>query len=181
MQRLCVGSPVIVRSQDRLRDRRMQRFWHAKWRWLGANARSAGPEAVYWMDEQMPAGAEGVLSHLVEDDPPVCVVFRQPPPVTRDTGQDLAMAALLAGIPVMIWCRNPGDPQPVKREIERLLADGGLAELPERVRQLRNEAIRLGDPEGHLGLNLTVLWDSADRIPGIYRLHRPPDGSFCRE
>jgi len=181
MQRLCVGSPVIVRSQDRLRDRRMQLFWHAKWRWLGANARSAGPEAVYWMDEQMPAGAEGVLSHLVEDDPPVCVVFRQPPPVTRDTGQDLAMAALLAGIPVMIWCRNPGDPQPVKREIERLLADGGLAELPERVRQLRNEAIQLGDPEGHLGLNLTVLWDSADRIPGIYRLHRPPDGSFCRE
>jgi hypothetical protein len=176
--RLCMGSPVIVRSQDRLRDQRMQQYWHSKWRWLRAYARSAGPEAVHWLDDQAPVGAEGILSLLVEDDPPVCVVFRQPPSITRDPQHDVAMAALLGGIPVMIWCRDSGNPAPSRNDIELLLADGGLAELPERVRQLRNKAIQLGDPEGHLGLNLTVLWDSADRIPRIYRLHPPPDRRF---
>jgi hypothetical protein len=176
--RLCMGSQVIVRSQDRLRDRRMQQYWHSKWRWLRANARSAGPEAVHWLDNQVPVGAEGILSLLVEDDPPVCVVFRQPPPITHDPGQDVAMAALHGGIPVMIWCRDSDSSVPFRREIERLLADGGLAELPERVRLLRNQAIQLGDPKGHLGLSLTVLWDSADRIPRIYRIHQPSDRRF---
>ena len=176
--RFCMSSPVIVRSQDRLRDQRMQQYWPSKWRWLRANGHSAGTEAVHWLDNDASGGAEGILSQLVADDPPVCVIFRQPPPLSRDPAEDVAMAALLAGIPAIIWCRDSGNAGLVRGEIERLLADGGLAELPKRVMQLRNRAIQMGDPQGHLGLNLTVLWDSADRIPEVYRHHQRPDGRF---
>jgi hypothetical protein len=133
---------------------------------------------VHWLDNDASGGAEGILSQLVADDPPVCVIFRQPPPLSRDPAEDVAMAALLAGIPAIIWCRDSGNAGLVRGEIERLLADGGLAELPKRVMQLRNRAIQMGDPQGHLGLNLTVLWDSADRIPEVYRHHQRPDGRF---
>lgn len=85
------------------------------------------------------------------------------------------MAALLGGIPAMIWCRDPAMAELVQQEVRRLLDNGGLADLPERVRQLRNQAIRMGDPAGHPGLSLTLLWDDADRIPPAYRAQQPSD------
>jgi NTP-dependent ternary conflict system VMAP-like protein/effector-associated domain 2 (EAD2)-containing protein/trypsin-like peptidase len=174
--RFSMTAPVIVRSQDRLRDQRMQHYWHSKWRWLRAHGGHAGPEAVHWVDNRRPIVAEGVLALLVGDDPPVCVVFRQPPEPGSEQGEDAVMAALVGGIPAMIWCRDPDTAEPVRAEIERLLADGGLAELPERVRLLRQQAVQAGSPDGHPGLSLTLLWDAADRIPRAYRDQQRTDG-----
>ena len=167
--RFSMASPVVVRSQDRLRDQQMREHWPSKWGWLRANGASAGPEAIYWLDNRMPISAESILSVLVEDEKPVCVVFRRPPEATQDPADDVVMAALAGGVPVMMWCRDPAIAELVQHEIARLLEGGGLAELPERVRHLRNQAIRMGDPAGHAGLSLTLLWDDADRIPRAYR------------
>ena len=118
----------------------------------------------------MPVSAESILSVLVEDDRLVCVAFRRPPAHAADPAADAVMAALLGGVPVMIWCRDQASAELAYQEIRRLLEEGGLADLPERVRQLRNQAIQMGDPAGHPGLSLTLLWDDADRIPRAYRL-----------
>jgi vWA-MoxR associated protein C-terminal domain/vWA-MoxR associated protein middle region 0/Trypsin-like peptidase domain/Effector-associated domain 2 len=168
--RFSMVSPVIVRSQDRLRSYQMQEHWRPKWQWLRSNSGTASPEAVYWLDNRGPVSAESVLSVLVEDDRRVCVVFRRPPGEVADPDGDAVMAALAGGAPIMIWCRDPASAEVAYQEIRRLLDDGGLADLPERVRQLRNHAIQMGDPAGHPGLNLTLFWDDADRVPRAYRV-----------
>jgi hypothetical protein len=167
--RFAMTAPVIVRSQDRMRNHRMQRYWHAKWRWLRDNGRLAGSEAVHWMDNRSPMRTEQVLALLVGDDPPVCVVFQHPPVASGDPDGDVVMAALLGGIPVMIWCREPGAAGEALEEIERLLENGGLAELPERVRTLRRDAVGDQNRPHHPGHSLTLLWDAADRIPQAYQ------------
>jgi vWA-MoxR associated protein C-terminal domain/vWA-MoxR associated protein middle region 0/Trypsin-like peptidase domain/Effector-associated domain 2 len=169
--RFSMVSPVIVRSQDRLRSYQMQEHWRPKWQWLRSNSATARPEAVYWLDNRGPVSAESVLSVLVEDDRLVCVVFRRPPGEAAAPDADAVMAALAGGVPIMIWCRDPASAEVAYHEVRRLLDDGGLADLPERVRQLRNQAIQMGDPAGHPGLNLTLFWDDADRVPRAYRVH----------
>jgi hypothetical protein len=123
---------------------------------------------------------ESVLSLLVGRDQPVCVIFRHPPAAVADPGEDVLMAALLGGIPAMIWCRDAEAAEKVGPEIRQLLANGGLGELPERVRLLRNQAIRDATAR-HPGLSLTLLWDAADRIPHAYRTPTKTGGSMSQD
>nr|WP_284466885.1 hypothetical protein [Actinomadura madurae] len=83
---------------------------------------------------------------------------------------------LLAGVPVVAWCRDGRDPARFAREVKELLA-ADLMKLPRRTRELRRQALA-GGPDGagagHLGLHLTLLFDDAERVPEPYVQLRPP-------
>ncbi|MFC4053452.1 hypothetical protein ACFOY4_27515 [Actinomadura syzygii] len=172
-RRLGIEHPVVVRSLDRMRRRSYHHHWLRKWHWLRDNPHSA---KVCWVTQPGRYGGESLYSMLLAETPSVCLAMAFPPgPDGGDASAELR-AALQAGVPIVAWCRRGRDPERFAHEFQELLDTGALT-LPESVLSLRREALRALDeaPDGdHLGLDLTLLFDDADRLPEPYvRLNAP--------
>ncbi|WP_222869209.1 effector-associated domain 2-containing protein [Actinomadura chibensis] len=172
-RRLGIEHPVVVRSLDRMRRRSSHHHWLRKWHWLRDNPYSA---KVCWVTQPGRYGGESLYSMLLAETPSVCLAMAFPPgPDGGDASAELR-AALQAGVPIVAWCRRGRDPERFAHEFQELLDTGALT-LPESVLSLRREALRAldGAPDGdHLGLDLTLLFDDADRLPEPYvRLNAP--------
>ena len=75
------------------------------------------------------------------------------------------MAALRAGVPALLWCRNDGED--VWAGLGPLMNQAApLGELPWRIFEFR-EAVDQGAGERHLARHLTLLWDDPGRIPDV--------------
>jgi hypothetical protein len=97
-----------------------------------------------------------------------CLLFRQPPTSAELTLNHKNAVTLLvrAGIPRALWIRIPpeGDLTRVHKELEDLLDQQKLGELPDRILKLRGDAQqRPNKAEWHLGDHVTFLWDDAAR------------------
>ncbi|MGI5207359.1 effector-associated domain 2-containing protein [Spirillospora sp. CA-108201] len=171
-RRLGIEHPVVVRSLDRMRRRAYHHHWRRKWRWLRDNPHGA---KVCWVTQPGQYGGESLYSMLLSEPSSVCMAMAFPP---REDGPDSAelRAALQAGAPIVTWCRRGRDPERFAREFQDLL-DKGAMDLPDAVLALRRQALRtLGGNGGgdHLGLDLTLVFDDADRMPEPYvRLNAP--------
>jgi vWA-MoxR associated protein C-terminal domain/vWA-MoxR associated protein middle region 0 len=151
--------PVVVRSLDRAEDMLPQHgLWRAKW---------ARREEVELADEPSGHGFEWsprdpgetdrqLYVRLSENSLPVCLPMMSTPDAAQCGN---ILAALDAGVPVMLWSRRPD--VDLRTGLTTLLPIR-LAELPWRVLGFRREAE--GD-ENHLARHLTLLWDDADRVP----------------
>ncbi|WP_431933287.1 trypsin-like peptidase domain-containing protein [Nonomuraea jabiensis] len=81
--------------------------------------------------------------------------------------------ALHAGLPVIIWPRDPcAEPQHETcqaalriNDLIRDIATRAPADLPELIRKKRLQAYDKRDDEPHLGRNLALLWDDPERMP----------------
>jgi vWA-MoxR associated protein C-terminal domain len=146
--------PVVVRSTSRPLGTLTR--WRLKYDWLRTHDSDAGPPAVAVVGPD-PGSAEALLAGLVLEVPPVCLVV-DPAPAA---GAPVLTAALLAGMPAVIWQRHgPG----FAAALRRILARSHLLYLPHHVFLLRQEADRLGDPD-HVGRHLTLLWDDPSTAP----------------
>jgi hypothetical protein len=99
-----------------------------------------------------------------------------PPWSGEDDEADEHWVGLVAGIPVVAWCRDGRYPAQFAREVKELMA-ADLMKLPRRTMELRRQALSSGSEgtgSGHLGLHLTLVFDDADRIPEPYVRLRPP-------
>jgi hypothetical protein len=122
--------------------------------------------APFW---SRPVGAEyGVRleTELKSEEGAVALVLSEPPS-PGGTGQQEALAALRAGVPILVWQRKPHRGPELREKIAPLFNEGGLAQLPARARKLRQEAWRQEpqDREAHIGHHLTLLWDDPFRLP----------------
>ncbi|WP_141582130.1 hypothetical protein [Actinomadura sp. WMMA1423] len=171
-RRLGIEHPVIVRSLDRMRRPAYHHQWRRKWRWLRENPHGA---KVCWVTQSGQYGGENLYSMLLSEPSSVCMAMAFPP---RTDGPDSAelRAALQAGAPIVTWCRSGRDPERFAQEFQALLDEGAM-DLPDTVLRLRREALRALDGDGggdHLGLDLTLVFDDADRLPEPYvRLSAP--------
>ncbi|MGW3766993.1 VMAP-C domain-containing protein [Actinomadura verrucosospora] len=171
-RRLGIEHPVVVRSLDRMRRRAYHHHWRRKWRWLRDNPHGA---EVCWVTQPGQYGGESLYSMLLSEPSSVCMAMAFPP---RTDGPDSAelRAALQAGAPIVTWCRRGRDPERFAREFRELLGTGAM-DLPDAVLALRRQALRALDGDGggvHLGLDLTLVFDDADRLPEPYvRLNAP--------
>jgi hypothetical protein len=153
--------PIVVRSLDRLRSRQWHRQWHARWRRVLPDA-----EAVpFW---SRPVGTEYPVrleAELKADEVTAALVLSEPP-VPGSIGQLEVRAALRAGVPIVIWHRTDCG-APFREAVAALFRGEGLARLPTRARELRQQAWRQEPQhrETHLGRHLTLLWDDPDRQP----------------
>ena len=165
--RLGTSYPVVVRSLDRLGKQELHTSWRHKWRWISTNGHRDDPGAVYWLLEphRSPASMHASLLH---DDAAVAVAMAFPPKPEQKLMSDELTAALYAGVPVVLWCRDAGLRDEFEREAKEILTGRGLAELPNQVWRMRQRA-HAEDNATIVGRHLTLLWDDADRIPEAFR------------
>ncbi|MFA1548522.1 VMAP-C domain-containing protein [Actinomadura chokoriensis] len=170
--RIGIRHPVVVRSLDRMRMAAIHHEWRHKWEWLAGHSVDAPVCLVTRPGEQ---GKEELFSRLSGASTAV-VALAFPPWGGASDETDEHWVGLVAGIPVIAWCRDGRDPAQFAREVKELLASD-LMKLPRRTMELRRQALSSGSAgagSGHLGLHLTLLFDDADRIPEPYVRLRPP-------
>lgn len=162
---LAMDYPVVVRSLERLRTPRWHRYWRQRWHQLHSEPSSS---TVHW---STPSGEDyftRLETELKGDARIVSLVLSEPPAQLGDTGQQEVMAALRAGLPVIIWHRADCTGEAFRQAVTRLVSDARLAELPTRTKELRQQAL-LMEPEDrndHVGRHLAVMWDDPARRPG---------------
>jgi hypothetical protein len=96
----------------------------------------------------------------------VCLALL-PGPTVEMRRTDLLKAGFEAGIPAAVWLREPGqdglaatdDTQYLKEIVE----SSDLRSLPARVLNLRLRAVADGEPEGHPGTRVSLLWADPGR------------------
>lgn len=159
---LGVQYPTVVRSLDRIRHaRNAHNAWRAKWGKVCAIEIHEGSTAVGWLTSDQAEQPDQWYVRLTEQTAPVCLLLDSTPVPGRC---DALLAALRAGIPAVLWSRQPM--ADIKAELSILMPQTGrLRELPMRVYEFRRQAVANGADRQHLGYHLTLLWDDADRIP----------------
>ncbi|TDC67533.1 hypothetical protein E1200_14675 [Actinomadura sp. GC306] len=168
--RIGIKYPVVVRSLDRMRLAAVHPDWRHKWEWLSSHSADV---PVCLVSRRGEYGREELLSHL-SDASKAVLALAFPPWGGAEDETDEHWVGLVAGIPVVAWCRDGRDPAQFAREAKDLLAEN-LMGLPRRALELRRRALKgEGAGVGHLGLHLTLLFDDADRIPEPYVRLRPP-------
>lgn len=161
---LAMDYPIVVRSLERLRTQRWHRYWHQRWDQL----RRAPASSV--VQVSTPSGKDYLTRldiDLRSDERIVSLVLSEPPIHPGSPGQQEVEAAMRAGLPVVIWHRSDCTSSAFREAVDRLTADGGLADLPQRTKQLRLDALRQ-EPElrdEHIGRHVTILWDDPERKP----------------
>ncbi len=170
--RIGIRYPVIVRSLDRMRLAAVHHDWRHKWDWLSGHSVDAPVCLVTRPGEY---DKEELFSALAEASTAV-LALAFPPRGGAGDEPDEHWVGLVAGIPVVAWCRDGRDPALFAREVKGLLA-ADVMKLPRRTMELRRKALSggvEGAGSGHLGLHLTLVFDDADRIPEPYVRLRPP-------
>ncbi|TDC80215.1 hypothetical protein [Actinomadura sp. 7K507] len=170
--RIGIRYPVVVRSLDRMRLAAIHHDWRHKWEWLSGNSVGA---PVCMVSRRGEYDKEELFSTLSESSAAV-LALAFPPWGGTDDETDEHWVGLLAGIPVVAWCRDGRDPAQFVREVKDLMAED-LLKLPRRTMELRRHALSGGGEgarAGHLGLHLTLVFDDSDRIPEPYVRLRPP-------
>lgn len=170
--RIGIRYPVVVRSLDRMRFAELHHDWRHKWGWLCGHSDDA---PVCLLTRPGEYDTEELFSRLSGASAAV-LALAFPPWARAEDEPDEHWVGLVAGIPVVAWCRDGRDPAQFAREVKGLLA-ADVMKLPRRTMELRRQALS-GGPDGsgpgHLGLNLTLVFDDADRIPEPYVRLRPP-------
>ncbi|MFD7555374.1 hypothetical protein ACFV9E_12675 [Streptomyces sp. NPDC059835] len=172
---------VVVRCPEERADTRAE--WHTKWRWLCIRG-GRHPEAVRVVWDAETTDTLGM--ELAAGPAPACVVAH----TTAAPHEGLLEAVLEGGVPVAVWRRGGGTPEPALLD---LLAPAGpdgrpdpgaldVLDLPARVREVRRAAA--GVPPGAHARpfqpppgadQLVLLWDDPDDVPGLRPLACPPD------
>ncbi len=161
-------SPVVVRSLERLQRQDLHPQWRKKWQWLTANGHRADPRVLHYMRRNDSMSPLALRARLLVDDSVVVHAVGEPPEPSATLGEDAFSAALLAGIPVMVWCRDPEHAQAFETWITQTLTQHGVNDLPEQTRRLRLQSESDSQPHGR---HVTLLWDDADRVPDHLRRH----------
>ncbi len=173
---LGVQYQVAVRSLTRLREiRSAHAYLRDKWLRTGTIQFSVPPlpagtgfpattGAICWLSEQAADQDRArVFVTLTRPAGPVCVLLVEAP--TSGRCQAL-MLALAAGIPVLLWSR---DPQAVlSGGLSGLLANPPppwLRDLPSRLLQVRGDAAARQAGDNDLANNVTLVYDDADHMP----------------
>jgi hypothetical protein len=170
--RVGIRYPVVVRSLERMRHAELHHYWRHKWDWLSGH--SVDPP-VCLVARSGEYDKEELFSRLSEESTAV-LALAFPPWSGEDDEADEHWVGLVAGIPVVAWCRDGRYPAQFAREVKELMA-ADLMKLPRRTMELRRQALSSGSEgtgSGHLGLHLTLVFDDADRIPEPYVRLRPP-------
>lgn len=154
---LYLDYPVVVRSLERMKSRQWHRVWRRRWQALEhdpahANLTVVAPDAS--LDE---------VAAAADDPSDVALVLLSPPARQSEPG-DLFTSALRSGFPVVLWHPH-ADEESLRRAIDELTGDGGLVNLPGRLRDARLATEKSQkNSSANLMRDLVVLWDDPERI-----------------
>jgi hypothetical protein len=175
---------LVVRSLERARAPRAALAWQSRARALRRRLRggcrlvdelaSRQGEAI-WIEQDDCGGAALYAALQDARDVVGAALGRAPLPAPRDPSRDVLNTVFEAGLPVVLWVRGQaalGQSAAARAEFARLLGQEPLSMLPDRVWELRRQAVRSPDRD-HLGRHLTLLWDDPSRrSPDFEETHR---------
>ncbi|MFS1301585.1 hypothetical protein [Streptosporangium longisporum] len=148
---------VVLRSDEHLRPRSRHRHWHQRWDQV---VREEG--TVYFVPVE--AVAPGMMhAELLRGERLVACVLSIPPRDSR--GRVQLAAAIDAGLPIVLWCRDIRMNADFRRMAADFLHPRGLRQLPTGM-----HALRSAEP----GYDVALLWDDPTRpMPRAPRLRSP--------
>ncbi|MEU9288804.1 trypsin-like peptidase domain-containing protein [Streptomyces sp. NPDC048275] len=186
--------PVVLRDLERFDDEELRQYWRIRWNRFTAEAAVGGPSMALACDDD--EADHEMLEGWIESEPALAVLVLAGS--LRVSASEAALeVALASGVPVVLWrrsglegcsgsrrsacpsrigraCRRDGESEscPAEEFFRSLRGDMGAAppaQWPERVRQLRGEAVKHRSV-GHHAQDLVLLWDDPER--------RLPDASL---
>jgi vWA-MoxR associated protein C-terminal domain/Effector-associated domain 2/vWA-MoxR associated protein middle region 0 len=164
--------PVVVRSLERIRNPMFRARWHRRWRQLRTFGDAAKADLVQWLQWGNADHGTALAQVLaLGDESPVCLIVS----FSAEAGSlpTEITAGLVAGVPVMLWCRDGRCAARFEADIPQQMYARPLLDLPALVLRLRQEAVRPGRAGEHLGRHLSLLWDDPERIPPDSPLEAP--------
>jgi hypothetical protein len=171
---LGVHYPVVVRDLPRMRNSLIRSPWHARCRGLREQGQHVRANAVAYERLTHPYEAEHLHARLLRDATyPMCLVLFVSAEEAAKHVQVAVGAAVTAGLPVVVWCRDRAAASRFDSFMPEVLMARSVSNLPELVWELRRDAASEGGSPEHLGLHLTLLWDISDRVPPDYALSEP--------
>jgi hypothetical protein len=154
---------VVVRSLDRMRHPGRHRVWRARWDMLTDSPTLA--RCLYGQDVPHRLEEEITLDSRI-----VAVVLSEPPQHRRGEGMNEIRIAIRTGIPIIMWHRAEAPDAAFRHGVEEsLIHYGEIANLPDRVFELRLTDRGPDDERAEVGRNLVLLWDDPVRLPEGYR------------
>ena len=162
--RLGLQYPVVVRSLERIRHvTNAAQEWRSKWSKVDAARFHSSDSSVVWITQEAQKDRNRLYVRLSSGEGPLCALLQVSPEPDRC---EALMAALRAGVPALLWCRNDGED--VWAGLGPLMNQAApLGELPWRIFEFRRESVDQGAGERHLARHLTLLWDDPGRIPDV--------------
>ena len=156
--------PVVVRSLDRIRDPRRRRVWNQRWSRLRDHPRSVEFLASRGPDHRLE-------EEIQREERIVTMILSEPPPGRSDGAAREIRIAIRTGVPIVIWHRSELPTPTFLDMVESLVADGGMAELPDRASRLRITT-SMNEDDREVGQGLVLLWDDPSRLPGEFERPR---------
>jgi hypothetical protein len=169
--------PVVVRDLARVESGRRHPAWEHRWRRLDGADLSQALAFVACDDTADHEAMEG----RIEEEPGLSVLVLATSPGYPSAKVALEVG-LPAGVPVMLWRRGgcagcAGGTCPGRAFLAGLrekLRGTTAAQLPYRIKELRNQAARANDP-AHCGAGVVLLWDDPHRRPPRDRMVHPQE------
>ena len=146
-----------IKLKRHFRDR-----WKEQWnRFKTMNDNDCAISSVFWVCNHENYDARKLCSEYRDDGEKTCLMQTFLPQHHVDFG----LAILNAGIPVAVWCKKYGhhkdDHEVIKNDLLKLIKDGDLTVLPDRIHKI----CRKPDQKKRLQDHLTLLWDNPGRLP----------------
>jgi len=164
--RVGIKHRVVVRSLERVYDKRLRSSWKIKWEKMRQSFNNGAFPffLIYSMEDYV--SQEQFYAKL--NMPTVACLALD---LTLQDKVDVLDTVIDAGIPIALW---PGQHAHISKEtlksFESLLSCCKLSELPKVVWEQRMMAVG-GRNESHLGHSLTLMWDDPDRLPPDVQLN----------
>lgn len=139
--------------------------WADRWESLGQPHGEGAARWLRWTDGDEPSGDlipkqardYDVLTSMLLKCVALCCLGLQ------ESGDLLDMQVIAAGqvgVPIVLWRRDGGDVAELRSLVSCLAAGGQLLKLPAKIAELRQAAA--GEPEGHIGRHISLIWDNYD-------------------
>jgi len=157
---LGINYRVVVRSRERLREKRLQRFWRPSWdeaQKKGALQQTAKTSTVIVDETQLRK------CRTLVDAGKLCFVLASVPQVLTELKKEVFFALTKSGVPIALWPRQFNNKHELKQALGKLLSCT-LEQLPHCLFESRRHLWE-NEHEQHTGYHLSLLWDDPNRIP----------------
>lgn len=161
---------IFAHSLERMQRRDLHHAWRRRWaRWKS----DPGGGRIHWCDPGGRSAAEHLElldAQIGKEEGVVCMVLSDSPRTRNALGLRELRVGLDHGVPVMIFEREHAAPDVFRSMVKELLADEGLANLPERARQWKGDAAAgsalhgTGPHDKSVLKNLGMVWDDPQQL-----------------
>lgn len=161
--------PVVVRDIERMAPGTDRRMWEYRWQCLcNCSSDDLSLSALRWVFPEKNENFRQLRAslRLADSQAKACLALL-PGPTAEIQRIELLKAGFEVGIPAAVWLREPGQGGSTmaddRQYFKEIVESSDLYSLPARVLDMRLRAVADGEPEGHPGTRVSLLWADPGR------------------